>query len=257
MTSTFRAAASATLIATVLMIAAPAHAQSNEPASPANTPMPAFRQLFTDLPADLRRLPTTSNSLWLGATGALALAVHSKDSTITEHAFGSLGLETALDGGASIGGGLVQGGAALGTFLVGRLSHRPAVAIVGADLVRAQIINTALTQGIKLSVNRTRPDGAPFSFPSGHSSSAFATATVLQRHFGWKAGIPAYAMATYVASSRLTENKHFLSDVIFGAGIGIVSGRAVTVGRGSERFAIGPTLVHGGVGVNFTRLNPR
>ena len=253
MTSTFRTAL-ATLIATVLMIATPARAQTREPATPANTPIPSFQRLFTDLPADVRRLPTTGNAVWLGATGILALSVHPKDSTITQHAFGSLGLETALDGGASIGGGLVQGSAALGTYIVGRLTHRPAVAILGADLVRAQIINTGLTQGVKLSVNRTRPDGAPFSFPSGHSSSAFATATVLQRHFGWKAGIPAYAMATYVASSRLTENKHFLSDVIFGAGIGIVSGRAVTVGRASERFVIAPTLVHGGVGINVTRL---
>lgn len=239
---------------TMLVSTASAHAQTPEPATPSNTPMPSFRRLFTDLPADVQRLPTTGNVLWLGSTGLLALAVHPQDDTITQHAFGSLGLEKALDGGASIGSGLVQGGAALGTYLAGRLSHRPAVAILGADLVRAQIINTALTQGIKVAVDRTRPDGARFSFPSGHSSSAFATATVLQRHFGWKAGIPAYALASYVASSRLTENRHFLSDVVFGAGIGIVSGRSVTFGRGSERFAIAPTLLHGGVGVNVTRL---
>ena len=61
-------------------------------------------------------------------------------------------------------------------------------------------------------------------------------------------------MATYVAGSRLTENKHFLSDIIFGAGIGIVSGRSVTVGHGSHRFAISPSAAPGAFGVSFTRI---
>lgn len=257
MTITIRAARSVAtgLIFALIFTVTPASAQAI-PAAPVDaveTPMPSFASLFTGLPADLRRLPTVTNGIWLGGTGALALAVHPEDREITQQASGALGLETALDGGASVGGGLVQGGAALGTYLVGRFAHRRDIAVVGADLVRAQIINTALTQGIKLAVNRQRPDGLRYSFPSGHTSSSFATATVLQRHFGWKVGVPAYAMATYVAGSRLTENKHFLSDIIFGAGIGIVSGRSVTVGRGSHRFAISPTAAPGAFGVSFTK----
>jgi hypothetical protein len=229
---------------------------SAQPATQASTPppMPSFKSLLTDIPADIRGLPTRTNGLWLGGSGALALAVRSEDREITDEAMNSLGLETALDSGAHLGNGLVQGGAALGTFIVGRMTHRPGVAVLGADLVRAQIINTGLTQALKVAVDRPRPDGARYSFPSGHSSSTFATATVLARHFGWKVGVPAYAMATYVASSRLTENQHFLSDVIFGAGLGIVSGRAVTVGHGKERFALGPMVVPGGAGVTFMKL---
>ena len=79
-----------------------------------------------------------------------------------------------------------------------------------------------------------------FSFPSGHSSVTFATATVLQRNFGWKAGVPAYALASYVAASRVQMKRHFFSDVAFGAAIGIVAGRTVTVGRGRARFGSHP-----------------
>ncbi len=77
---------------------------------------------------------------------------------------------------------------------------------------------------------------------------------MLQRHFGWKAGVPAYVVATYVAGSRLQENRHYLSDVIFGATIGILAGRTVTVGRGSSRFHVVPLATTGGVGVALVRV---
>jgi len=83
--------------------------------------------------------------------------------------------------------------------------------------------------GFKYIARRTRPYGTdPLSFPSGHTSSAFATAAVLHGHYGWKVGVPSYAFATYVGSSRLAQNRHFLSDVVFGAGIGLAAGRATT-----------------------------
>ena len=93
-----------------------------------------------------------------------------------------------------------------------------------------------------------------YSFPSGHTSVSFATATVVQRHFGWKAGAAAYGLASYVAASRIQEKRHFLSDVAFGATIGILAGRAVTVGTGDHRFAISPMAAPGGGGVSFTWL---
>jgi membrane-associated phospholipid phosphatase len=126
------------------------------------------------------------------------------------------------------------------------------VAVLGADLVRAQFVSQGVTQAIKLSVGRTRPDGTSMSFPSGHSASAFATATVLQRHLGWKAGIPAYGVAAYVAASRIQAQRHYLSDVAFGAAIGIVAGRTVTIGHGNARFSVAPAAAPGGAGVNFT-----
>ena len=154
-----------------------------------------------------------------------------------------------------LGSSLVQVGGAFATFGIGKLTSNPLVEDLGRDLVRAQILNQAITQTLKFSVARARPDESNnHSFPSGHSSGAFATATVLQRRYGWKVGLPAYGVAGFIAASRLNENKHFLSDVIFGAAVGIVAGRTVTFGRGNTRFELSPMLTSGGAGVQITLL---
>ena len=226
--------------------------------SPPPTAMPTWGSLFTTLPKDLHRLPTKTNGLWLAGAGALALGLYSQDAELTRSAVSTAPLEFTLDAGARVGGGLVQVGGALGTFAIGRLSGHPVMASIGSDLVRAQIIETALVQVPKVAVGRRRPDGTRFSFPSGHASISFATATVLQRRLGWKAGVPASAMATYVAASRLSENKHYLSDVVVGAALGIISGRAVTVGHGAAgTFALSPLVSPHGAGIAFTRVTSR
>jgi membrane-associated phospholipid phosphatase len=74
---------------------------------------------------------------------------------------------------------------------------------------------------------------------------------VLQQHFGWKAGVPAALVAGYVGVSRLSENKHYASDVIFGTAIGIVAGRSVTVRHGHAQFRVAPFAVRAGGGVGF------
>jgi len=113
--------------------------------------------------------------------------------------------------------------------------------------------NALMTQGIKVAVHRTRRDEGRFSFPSGHASGTFATATVLQREFGWRVGLPAYGLAAYVAESRVQENCHYASDVIFGAAVGIVAGRTVGIGHGSGGFEVAPAVVPGGAAIIFTR----
>jgi hypothetical protein len=96
---------------------------------------------------------------------------------------------------------------------------------------------------LKYSIRRVRPDDTSFSFPSGHTAVSFASATVLQRHFGWKIGVPAYALASYVGASRIQAKRHYFSDV---------AGRSVTVGRGDGCFAVAPMAAPGGGGVGFT-----
>lgn len=231
----------------------PLQVQSAEVAPPkqqeADVP---FSALFTGLGNDFRRLPSRTTAVFLGIGGAASLAVHPRDEVLTRRASGSEPLDEVLDGGAVAGGGVVQFGAAFGAYFLGRASGHPRLTLLGADLVRGQIVNAVLTQGVKFAVQRHRPDGGRYSFPSGHTSSAFATAAVIQRHFGWKAAAPAYALATYVGASRLSENKHFASDVIFGAAVGLASGYSVTVGRGPARFDVFPMAAPGGGGVTFS-----
>jgi membrane-associated phospholipid phosphatase len=105
----------------------------------------------------------------------------------------------------------------------------------------------------KESTRRSRPEGAGFSFPSGHTTVTFASATVLQRHFGWKAGLPAYAVASYVAASRVEMKRHYLSDVAFGAALGIVAGRTVPIGHG-HALRLTPMASPSGAGAQFTLI---
>jgi membrane-associated phospholipid phosphatase len=77
---------------------------------------------------------------------------------------------------------------------------------------------------------------------------------VLQEHFGWKLGVPAFAAAAYTAVSRITANQHWASDVVFGAAVGLASGRTVTIRLRDARFSLAPLAVPGGGGVLVTAL---
>ena len=79
-----------------------------------------------------------------------------------------------------------------------------------------------------------------------------STAAVLQRHLGWKVGIPANVMALYVGSSRLAASEHFATDVVFGAALGITAGRAVTFNVHRKRLAIAPEISPHQVGFGVT-----
>jgi membrane-associated phospholipid phosphatase len=211
--------------------------------------------LLATIGRDLAHLPSKDTLLTLGVGGALAVAVHPADGDLTRRAHQSELLDGTFEVGDALGGTWAQVGGALGALVIGDVVGNRELHGFGVDLARAQAINSLLTHGIKRAAGRTRPDGRPFSFPSGHSSASFATATVVQRHFGWKFGLPAYTVAAYVAASRLQENRHYASDVIFGAALGIVAGRTVTIGRGPARFGVAPMAVPGGAGVTFSRLN--
>jgi len=92
------------------------------------------------------------------------------------------------------------------------------------NLFISNLFSVGITFAIKKSNNKIRPNGEADSFPSGHSALAFTNATVLYYEFHNTAPILAYsgyAFATTVGVFRMLNNKHFLSDVLVGAGIGI------------------------------------
>ena len=83
--------------------------------------------------------------------------------------------------------------------------------------------------GAKCLIQKERPDGSDFdSFPSGHSAKAFVGAELVRIEYGedhpWLA-VGAYAIATATGALRIYNNRHWFSDVIAGAGIGILSAR--------------------------------
>ena len=89
------------------------------------------------------------------------------------------------------------------------------------------VANGIITYGLKFLTMRNRPDGSnKRSFPSGHTSNSFLGATIIQNVYGRDIGIPAYLLASITGLSRINDNKHYLSDVIFGAALGIGIGTA-------------------------------
>ena len=85
---------------------------------------------------------------------------------------------------------------------------------------------TAVVRGIKYTVDRTRPNGSRHSFPSGHTATAFMTATMLYKEYGWRSpwwSIGGYTLAAFTGVSRILNNWHWMSDVAAGAAIGIGS----------------------------------
>ena len=225
-------------------------------AAPAAKPatMPGFKDLFKPLGGDFRRMtaPTSMAIAAVGSAGSLSSSRY--DANFSSGGWGEGG---AFTQGKTVGSFVFQTGAAFGTYLAGRATGNERVASVGAQLFRAQVVSQSVTQGIKFAARRTRPDGTTLSFPSGHTSSAFATATVLQGNFGWKVGIPAYAMAAWIGASRMQMQRHYLSDVIAGATIGILAGRSVTFGMGGKNFAVSPIAAEGGVGVSFNLVDKK
>jgi hypothetical protein len=216
--------------------------------------VPAFAGLFMELHRDFAKLSSPDHVLiaTFGMFGAMG--GHAFDQQIARSGWGRGAARDIFGPGEVAGGALVQSTAALGSYAIGRAFGKPRLAQVGGELIRAQLVAQGITQSIKLSARRTRPDGSKLSLPSGHTSATFATATIIQREFGWKAGVPAYALAAWVGASRMHADRHYLSDVIMGATIGIVSGRAVTVGTNDTRFAVSPVAVPGGAGINVVRL---
>ena len=91
----------------------------------------------------------------------------------------------------------------------------------------SSLIMAGTIYSLKSTTNVTRPDGSNnHSFPSGHTATAFMTATMMHKEYGGRSpwySIAAYSMATATALSRQMNNKHWLSDVMVGAGIGILS----------------------------------
>jgi membrane-associated phospholipid phosphatase len=219
--------------------------------------MPGVSQLVKPLKSDFRRLASRDNFslLQIGAIGALTFSPW--DRRVQTTAWGDGDVHSALKPGALIGGFVFQSSAALATYAVGRATGHTRIAELGADLVRAQIVSQTVTQAVKFSTHRTRPDGTSLSFPSGHTASSFATASVVHAHFGLKAAIPAYAMATWVAASRVQMKRHHVTDVIVGASVGLLAGRSVTFGHGSNRFALSPMVVPGGGGISLVNIGGR
>jgi len=93
-------------------------------------------------------------------------------------------------------------------------------------LAEAELMMLAVVTGLKQVTHVLRPDGSDYlSFPSGHTAQAFVAASFLAHEYGKKSpwiAVTGYTVATVTGCMRIMNNKHWFSDVLFGAGIGIL-----------------------------------
>lgn len=87
---------------------------------------------------------------------------------------------------------------------------------------KAFLSTVGATYGLKLAVDKERPNGGNHSFPSGHTSIAFSGASFIQKRYGWKPGIPAYMAASLTGWICIETDRHYIEDVLAGAAIGTV-----------------------------------
>jgi membrane-associated phospholipid phosphatase len=153
----------------------------------------------------------------------------------------------------------------VGTLAVGTLGHDRQLRGTSWDMGEAVVLGSLSVQVLKLAAGRERPNATTspsrfgrggVSFPSGHTTVAFAAAQVLADElpsdkWGWRA--LAYGLAAATAYARLDSNAHWLSDTVAGAALGMATGRFVS-NREPDRksvVAMGVTPVHRGAMLTF------
>lgn len=149
-----------------------------------------------------------------------------------------------FDFGNFYGEGWVEGGAALGGWGLGALTDDLRLQEFGRDAAESLIDATVTVEVLKYAVGRERPDGSNnYSFPSGHTITAFCVGPVVTKYWGWGAGAATYALGTWTALARVEGYHHYLSDTIAGATLGILIGNAVVYSPKDVKLSVGPGRV--------------
>ncbi len=186
--------------------------------------------LAANLGTDLRGLASRQNLLWLAVgSGAAWGAYQIEDPDGAQRAFSRGILDPIADSGNIYGDFRLQAPLVLSVWGWGHWRGRSGIEDLGYDLTRALLLNSAVLVGLKPAVDRERPNGERYSFPSGHTAMAFCAAGVVSRHAGsgWTGAAVGAGIVT--ALGRMEARKHYASDTVAGATIGWIVGR--TVGR--------------------------
>jgi len=144
-------------------------------------------------------------------------------------------------------------------YLAGQQTMDDKTYEVGKTLFSALAINgVTVLLGQAATADRS-PNGETGTFPSGHTSSTFVVASVLDEAYGPAVGIPLYLLGGLVAHERLEDGEHNFSDVVMGAVLGTVIGHSVASGRDPEFFGwkvVPYTSPQGGTGIALMKTLP-
>ena len=221
-------------------------AEASAPASPAaeSSVSPGIGNACNSLADDIWSLPrlviddskeiitTDNNLLWLlgAAGGSIALRQGGGDDRIADnfddHPWVSTHKE--LDKFVYYAGGPGIHFAASGLWYLTAASNGDGANKKNAwTMFEAVSVTGAATLGLKLIINDDTPNGKDLAWPSGHTSSSFAVASVLDNLYGPEVGIPAYLGAGFVGYRMMDSGDHWASDVLFGGLLGYIIGHHV------------------------------
>lgn len=178
-----------------------------------------------DLPQDAGGLWVAPNALYIGAGASLAASARAADDTPQEDLSGIHDITGVTD---VYGAGSFSIPVALGLWGAGRATNRPALASFGQGLTRTLGLTQLIVGPLKLISQRRRPDGSNHhSFPSGHTANTFAIARYIHRQTSTMTAVPFYTMAALTGAGRIEGRKHYLSDVVMGATLGLIAGSTI------------------------------
>ncbi len=121
------------------------------------------------------------------------------------------------------------------------------------QLFEGFLANQVVTQGLKYTVHKDRPDDSDdHSFPSGHTSTTFQAAAFLHKRYGLTWGLPAYFGAAYTGWTRVDSDKHYVEDVLAGAVIGTISSFYFTEPLSKKTVTVTPAASHDSFGITLT-----
>jgi hypothetical protein len=171
----------------------------------------------------------SNNLLLILMAGGGSIALHDKaDDTIAGHFERHRSLPKDLDNITDLAGSPGIHFAATGIWYWMAASKKDDLNIQRSwVMARALAVTGATTLMLKGIVNNDTPNGKEWAWPSGHTSSSFCVASVLDEFYGPKVGIPAYLLAGFVGYRMMDSGDHWASDVLFGGVLGYVVGHAI------------------------------
>lgn len=187
------------------------------------------------------------------AGSILTVAAHGFDDSIRKYYAGRQTVSTGEKIADVLGGPEFMVPAVTTMLLLGHHMQNTKFKAMTYSLAQGYVLTVGLTYAIKVAVNRDRPNGNPRSFVSGHASSSFLWASVLGHYYGKKVYLPVYGIAILIATSRVSDNVHWLSDVVGGATLGFIVGNVVSnrIDRlmRPSKYAFAPLITRDGGGL--------
>jgi hypothetical protein len=212
-------------------------------------PTIARAEILTDLTSPATTPAVIPMAIGASASIALLLLEDQISDPIQQRLFNGSGLNRTLSKAGDLGGQFITNGAyTLGMLVAGWAGNER-----GRENAELMALASAYSVGLSTLLKVTALEPRPYdgsvknSFPSGHTTAAFAFASVVGAQHGWAWGIPAYALAVLTATERMADNKHYLHDVVAGATIGLTYGLGMHYLHGAKprKLSLTPFLRDG------------